>query len=70
MPKFFEFSKRAEGRTPRARSRSKKFPEVPITFRVSRGNPESRLSIRLGLGIIKGWLGTWVAPELLAVSGS
>ena len=23
-----------------------------------------------GLALIKGWLGTWVAPELLAVSGS
>ena len=46
------------------------FPEVPIEFRVLCGNPESRPIIPLRLGILKGWLGTWVAPELLAVSGS
>ena len=46
------------------------FPEVPLVFRVSNGNPGSRQSIPLGLGIIKGWLGTWDAPELLAVSRS
>ena len=45
----------------------KKFPEVPIVFRVSSGNPESRLSVPLGLGTFQGWLGTWDAPELLAV---
>ena len=68
--KFFESSRRAEGSPPRAKSRSKTFPEGPIMFRVSCGNPESRQGIVLGLGIVKGSLGTWVAPELLAVSGS
>ena len=48
----------------------KKFPEVPIEFSVSRGNPESGLRTSLGLGMIKGWPGTWDAPELLAVSRS
>ena len=48
---------------------SKTFPEVPIVFRVSSGNPESRLRISLRLGIINGWLGTWDAQELLAVLG-
>ena len=43
------------------------FPEVPMEFRVSSGNPESRPSIPLGLGTFNGWLGTWDAPELLAV---
>ena len=42
----------------------KTFPDVPTVFRVSSGNPGSRQSIFLGLGIIKGWLGTWDAPEL------
>ena len=45
-------------------------PEVPIAFRVSRGNPESQLRTSLGLGILKGWLGTWDASELLTVLGS
>ena len=45
-------------------------PEVLVVPRVWSGNPESRLSIPLGLGKITGWLGTWDAPELLAVSGS
>ena len=48
----------------------KTFPEVPMEFRVPSGNPESRLMIPLGLGISKGWLGTWDAPELLSVTGS
>ena len=48
----------------------KTFPEVSMEFRVSSGNPESRLSILLVLGIFKGWLGTWDAPELLALAGS
>ena len=39
-----------------------------MEFRVSSGNPESRLSIPLGLGIIKGGLGTWDAPELRTLS--
>ena len=43
--KFFELLKRAEGGPSRAGSRSKTCPEVPIVFRVSSGNPESRLSI-------------------------
>ena len=34
---------------------SKTFLEVPKVFRVSSGNPDSRLRISLGLGIIKGW---------------
>ena len=49
---------------------SKTIPEVLLIFRVSRGNPESRPRISLGIGMIKGWLGTWDARELLAVSGS
>ena len=32
----------------------KTFPDVPIVFRVSRGNPESRLRTSLRLGMIKG----------------
>ena len=48
----------------------KTYPEVPMKFRLSGGNPESRLLISLGLGIVKGSLGTWDAPELLAVSRS
>ena len=60
--KFREFSKRAEDGPCRAGRLSKTFPEVPTVFRVS--------SCPLGLGIFKGWLGKWDAPELLAVSGS
>ena len=41
-----------------------------MEFRVSSGNPESRLSTPLGLKIFKSWVGTWDAPELLAVSRS
>ena len=36
----------------------------------SGGNPESQPGIPLELRIVKGSLGTWDAPELLAVSGS
>ena len=61
--KFFEFSKRAEDGPSGAGSRSKTFPEVPIIFRVSCGNPESRQGMVLGLGKIEGLLRTWVAPE-------
>ena len=68
--KFREFSKKCEGCPSRAGRLSKTFPEVPITFRVSSGKPESRLSIPLGLGIFMGWLGMWDAPELLAVCAS
>ena len=68
--KFFEFSKRAEGGPSRASRLSTTFLEVPMEFRVSSSNPESRLSIPLGLETVKGWLGTWAAPELLALSGS
>ena len=67
--KFSEFSKKAEDPS-RASRLSKTFHEVHVVFRVSSGNPESWLSIPLGLGTVKGWLGTWDAPELLAVSGS
>ena len=49
---------------------SKTYPEVLIEFRVWCGNPESRLFIPLGLGILEGRLGTWDIPQLLAVSGS
>ena len=50
--KFFGFSKRAEGGPSRAGRRSKTFLEVPMEFRVSSGNPESRLSIPLGVGTV------------------
>ena len=70
VPNSSNLTKRAEGSPPRAGSRTKTFPEKPKIFRVSCGNPESRLGMVLGLGIVEGWLGTWVAPELLAVSGS
>ena len=68
--KFFAFSKKAEDGPSRASKLSKTFPGTPKGFRVSSGNPESRLSIALGLGIPKGGLGTWDDPELLAVSSS
>ena len=67
---FFELLKRVEVRPPRAGSRSKTYPEVPTKFRVSCGNPESRQGMVLRLGIVEGGLGMWVAPELLAVSGT
>ena len=44
--KFSEFSKKAEDGPSRAGTLSKTLPEVPITIRVSSGNPESRLSLR------------------------
>ena len=54
--KFGDFLKRADGGPSRAGRVSKTFPEVPIVFRVSSGNPESRLSIPLGVGISRvGW---------------
>ena len=43
--KFSEFSKRAEDGPSRAGRLSKTIPEVPTVFRVSSGNPESRLGI-------------------------
>ena len=51
--KFIEFTKIAEGGPSRAGSRSKTFPEVPTIFRVSCRNPESRLRISLGLGMVE-----------------
>ena len=65
---FREFSKRAEEGPSRASGLPKTFPEVPMVLRASGGSPESRLRISLGLGLIKGWLGRWHAPELRAVS--
>ena len=53
-PKFFEFSKKAEDGPSRASWLSKAIPGVPTVFRVSSCNPESRLRISTGLGIIKG----------------
>ena len=41
----FKFSKRADCSPSRTGSRSKTFPDVPIIFRVSCGNPESRQSM-------------------------
>ena len=67
---FFEFSKKTEDGPSREGTLSKTFPEIPVGFRVSNGNPESWPSIPLGLGISKGWLGTCDVPELLAVSRS
>ena len=64
---FREISKRAVDGPSRASRPSKTFRQTPIVFRVLSGNPESRLSLPLGLGMIKGWLRTWDAPELLAV---
>ena len=59
--KFSEFSKRAEnGPSPAGKNVSWSTRSIPV----SSGNLESRLSIPLGLGICKGWLGTWRAPEL------
>ena len=54
--KFFEFSKKAEDGPSQASRLSKTFPKVPIDFRVSSDNPESRLRIPLGLEIFEGWL--------------
>ena len=61
--KFREFSKRAKDGPSRAGRLSKTFPEVPIEFSVSSGNPESRQNLPLGLGIFKGWLGMWDAQS-------
>ena len=52
--KYCEFSKRTEDGPSRSGRLLKKFPEVPIVFRVSCGSPESRLGIPLGLEIVKG----------------
>ena len=46
--KFFELSKNGEDSPSRLGTLSKTFPEVPLEFRVSSGNPESRLSIPSG----------------------
>ena len=51
---LFGFSKKAEDGLSSAGGSSKTFPQVPIEFRVSRGKQESRLIIRLGLGVLKG----------------
>ena len=48
----------------------KRLVNYPMVSRVVGDNPESRLSIPLELGVITGGLGTWDAPELLAVSVS
>ena len=56
-----EPSKIIEVRPSRAGRRSKTLPEVPIIFRVSCSNPQSRQSMVLGLGIVEGRLGTWVS---------
>ena len=49
--KFSEFLNRAEDDPSRAGRLSKTFPDVPIIFRVSCGNPESRQGMVLGLGM-------------------
>ena len=59
-PQFSAFSKRTEDGASRASRLSKTFPEVPMEFLVSNGNPESQRGEVLGLGILKGWLGTWM----------
>ena len=41
----------------------KRFRKSQKVFRASRGSPESRLRTSLGLGIVKGWLGTQEAPD-------
>ena len=70
--KLFEFSKRAE----RGWSFSSRYSFKKVSWStlnnpcVPCANPESRQGIDLGLGIVKGSLGTWDAPELLAASGS
>ena len=58
MPNSVKFSKEAEdGPCLQKVGFQKTFPEVPMEIRASSGNPESRLSIPLGLGIFKRWLG-------------
>ena len=68
--KFFQFSKIFWVCPSRADSRSKKFPEIPMIFRVPGGNPNSRQGRVLELRIVKDGLVTWDAPEPFAVSGS
>ena len=46
---------------------SKTFPEIHIVCRVPSGNPESCLSIPMGLGIFKGWLGCSNAARCLRI---
>ena len=58
--KFRELSKRAEDGSRPAGGLSKTFPEVPKEFRVSGCKQQSRPSMPLGLGTVKGWLGTWM----------
>ena len=55
--RFRQFSKRAEDGPSRAGRLSKTFPEVPIEFRVSSGNPASRLGIPLGIRNLQGSAG-------------
>ena len=43
-----------EKRMPNSGGRSKTFPEVPVKFSESCGNPESRQGMVLGLGIVEG----------------
>ena len=62
--KFLDLLKRVEFCPSWAGSHSNTFPEVPIMFRGLCGNPESRQCTVLGLGMVEGWPGTWVAPEL------
>ena len=59
-----------EVRPSRASSRSKTFPKVPTN--VPCIVRQSSIAARHGSGTrnSRGWLGTWVAPELFAVSGS
>ena len=51
--KFFGFSKKAEDGPSQTGRLSKPFPEVPIVFRGSCGNPESHQSFVVVLGIVK-----------------
>ena len=52
--KFLELSKNSEGCPSRAGRSSRTFLGIPIPFRVSRGNPESRLCVPPRVGIFKG----------------
>ena len=68
--KFCEFSKRAEDGPSRAGRLSKNVSWSTKSIPCGKRQSESRLGIPLGLGMVKCRLGTWDAPELLAVSGS
>ena len=71
MPKFCEFSKRAEDGPSRAGGLTKTFPEFTHMFSVYRAAIQNRGQAFLwDSDIIKGWLGMWDALEQLAVSGS